>query len=331
MWAPPGSPGSRAAGPGLGQHEAGAGFGSSSRGAGVTQDGRSGANAGEPEKRGRDPRRLHRPPSPLPLPPPAAAGPGGRGRTGGTAGAEACGDGRGRGHRGGTAGLQLGRHDPAPRFGTSPRVGCPGGVPGRARGLSASPVSPCLFSRRREGTVAVAHLGCIRRRLRREMRRALLTGPRWGEIYALLSGTEPHKSSPPALPSPRGCSANVPVPLSQRPGRLMGMHSWMGCLGYLGSSWPSGVVAAYGTWPVGDRGVPGFTWMLWGYQGTAVPIRAAGPALAQPGSVPLAGDASSGSRFGDARARHPQLCSATWAGTGGPLPLWRAASLALCW
>lgn len=88
----------------------------------------------------------------------------------------------------------------------------------------------------------------------------------------------PINHPPAALPSPRGCSANVPVPLSQRPGRLMGMHSCVGYLGYLGSSWPSGVVAACGTWPVGDRGVPGFTWALWGHQGTAVPIRAAGPA-----------------------------------------------------
>lgn len=108
------------------------------------------------------------------------------------------------------------------------------------------------------------------------------------------------------------------------------MHSWMGYAGYLGSSWPSGVVAACGTWPVGDRGVPGFTRVLWGHQGTAVPARAAGPTLTQPGSVPMAGDASDGGRAGGARVCHPRLCGATRAGTGGPLPLRRVASLALC-
>lgn len=242
MWAPPGSPGSRAAGPGPGQHEAGAGFGSSSRGAAVTQDGHSGASAGEPEKRGRDPRRLHRPPSPLPLPLPAAAGPGGRGRTGGTAGAEACGDGRGRGRRGGAAALELGRRDPVPVPGHPP----PGGVPGRARVLSASPVS--LFSGRCEGTVAAAHLGCIRRRLRREMRRALLTGPRWGEIYALLSGTEPHKSSP---RTPRGCSAGVPVPPCQHHRPSVAAGAW-GCA----PGW-----AVWDIWDIWEAAGPAVLWL----------------------------------------------------------------------
>lgn len=93
----------------------------------VTQDGQSGASAGEPEKRGRDPQRLHRLPWPLPLPLPAAAGPGGRGRTGGTAGAEACGDGRGRG----TPRRSRGDGARPPRFGTFPTRGLPRRCPRR--------------------------------------------------------------------------------------------------------------------------------------------------------------------------------------------------------
>lgn len=42
---------------------------------------------------------------------------GGRGRTGGTAGAEACGNRRGSGRRGGAAALELGRRDPVPVLG----------------------------------------------------------------------------------------------------------------------------------------------------------------------------------------------------------------------
>lgn len=135
--------------------------------------------------------------------------------------------------------------------------------------------------------MAAAHLGCIRRRLRREMRRALLTGPRWGEIYTLLSGTEPHKSSPRTPPGlQRQC------PCATVPAGSWGCSSWMGCLGYLGSSWPSSVLAACGTWPVGDRGIPGFSRVPWGHQGTAVPARTAGPTLTQPGSVPVASNAT---------------------------------------
>lgn len=168
--------------------------------------------------------------------------------------------------------------------------------------------------------MAAAHLGCIRRRLRGEMRRALLTGPRWGEIYTLLSGTEPHKSSPrtpPGLQRQRP-GATVPEPRQARGDALLDV------------------------WDIWEAAGPAVLWLrvargLWVTEASQaspgccgdIRARLCPPELTQPGSVPMASDASGGRRSGGARTCHPRLCGATWAGTVGPLPRWRAASLAL--
>lgn len=181
----------------------------------VTQDGQSGASAGEPEKRGRDPRRLHRLPRPFLCRFPPATGAAGRAwGPGGTAGLCRCWDEQGRGHRAqrsGAVGREFGSPSPAPRFGAPPVGGGLAVCPSRAWGHSAAPVSPCLFSRLSEGTVAAhiwAALGAAREQPPKGNAEGFcLQGRAGGEIYALLSGTELHKSlSWPRchLPGPRG-------------------------------------------------------------------------------------------------------------------------------
>lgn len=231
-------PGSRAAGPGPGQHEAGSGFGSSSRGAAVTQNGQSEPSSGEPEKRGRDPPAAPSP-SPRPFLSPSPPPPGPEDvaeamarpvpRPAGTGGERKGTPRRSRG---------VGARPPelrSPFWGHPRPAVSPAGLGGsRHPRCPFSGTSPCLLSGRCEGTVAAAHLGCIR-----EMRRALLTGPRWGEIYVPLSGTEPHKSSPPRTRT-RGT-----VPESRQPPGDALLDGEPGMSER--SSWPS-VVAACGPW-----------------------------------------------------------------------------------
>lgn len=174
MWAPRGFLGSHPVGPGLGQHEAGAGFGSGSRGAG-----RDAGRAKRGESRGTGKARPGSPSGSIAFPRsflspfPPAAGAGGRGRrAGGTTGTGACGQ-----QAAGTG--TDGEREPSPTWwGRScgararpplaaltplPILGHPWPAvarlfgPGRTRGRSAAPVSPRLFSRLREGTVA-AHI-----------------------------------------------------------------------------------------------------------------------------------------------------------------------------
>lgn len=140
----------------------------------VTQDGQSGARAGEPEKRGRDPRAApspslapssppsRPPPGPVdvagepvaqPVPGPAVSRQPAPGRTGKgnrvrRGGGDSC---------GARARPPLAALTPLPILGHPwPAVARLFG-PGRTRGRSAAPVSPRLFSRLREGTVA-AHI-----------------------------------------------------------------------------------------------------------------------------------------------------------------------------
>lgn len=174
------------------------------------------------------------------------------------------------------------------------------------------------------------------------MRRALLTGPGWGEIYALLSGTELHKSPP---RPPRQClfpcavGADTPLPgtgypwfLASRPSTSTTAPAGTRRCARPGTDGTSGrqparrcagkPPARQAPWPqvvrgpVGDGGVLALARVL-GNMGSAResghgrperarPCRAAGPTLTRPRQRPR-GTAAAAAREMPAMAAGPEV------------------------
>lgn len=174
------------------------------------------------------------------------------------------------------------------------------------------------------------------------MRRALLTGPGWGKIYALLSGTGLHKSPPASSPVPllpaRPAGA---APWGLAPRRLAqgargpslstsakdGTPGWQPSWRVSASHRPGGAVALGAAWPLGAGGILG---LIWGHgAGSGIRARPCGAAVPRhPGQAvsPWHGGGCHPGRWrwlrrcqgmGTRRCRAPQ-CHGGWH-RGGPM------------